>query len=283
MNKENILTKRTISTEDGWEIDPKLWAMDPPERTTFEIDRIVFSVEEHGGRLKAKAEQSTFTNEEFGEKIQTIAEKLVDAYSLSRPGYLHLGHKPKEKSASRVDPIIREQEEGKPANITLNIHGEVKYKCSVRFLSYDKNGNLKSDSYQTEFDQCVEIVRLSIRDETLSRLTQYFHSALSDTESLDFAGNIYKIEETLRAKLRTKKDIISKERAEAAKELGVEKEDFEKIGELTCSAKYDRRHSPGQGEQVEPLSASAIGKCINRASKIILAYFKFIRIKLGST
>ncbi|MEA3312115.1 MAG: hypothetical protein U9Q76_07855 [candidate division WOR-3 bacterium] len=269
MNKGSTPPKRTIST-NGWLIEPQLWSMESPEKTTFEIDGIVYSVEENGKRIKAKAEQSTLTKEEFKEKIQRIAEKFIDAYSLSCPKYFHLGPKPKGKSLSKVDPVIREQEEGKPAHITLNIHDGVRVGASVRFLSYDKDGKLKSDSYQTEFDQNVEVIHLSMQDETLNRLTRYFHLALRDIESLEFTGNLHKI-------LKALENAFKKKRSEVAKELGVDKEDLNRIGKLTSADKYDQRHPPKPGEQVVQISASEVDECIKRARKVILAYVQYYK------
>lgn len=264
-----VSSQKTFST-DGWPITPQLWSMEPPETTTFEIDGIVFSVDENGGRIKAKTEYSTLAKEEFTEKATKVAEKFVDAYTLSRPKYFHLGPKPLGKSMDRVAPIIREEEEGKPANITVNIVGGVKLSAEFRLRGYDKDGKPTGDSFQTEFDENVEILRRSMADETLNLITQYFHLALRDTESLDFAGNIYKVLKALENKFKSGRQWI-------AKELGIPLEYLNKIGELTSANKYDKRHPPRPGEQREQLSAESIQKCISMAREVILAYFKYYK------
>jgi len=251
-------------------ITPQLWTLEPPDRISFEIDRIKFFLEENGGRIKARTENTTFTKDEFKEKIILIAEKFVDAYTLSRSKYFRLGPKQESKSLSRVDFIIHEQEEGKPAKILFNFHNEVRVVCDGKLECYDKNGKLKSDSYLTEFDQNVELVRLSMQNETLDRLTRYFHSALRDIESLDFAGNLYKIVDALGNEFKAG-------RLKVAQKIGVSVSDLARIAELTNDGKYDKRHPPKQGEQVEPLSADEINDCIKRARKDVLAYVSYLK------
>ncbi|MBN2379892.1 hypothetical protein JXM67_08845 [candidate division WOR-3 bacterium] len=146
--------------------------------------------------------------------------------------------------------------------------------AETRVYVLDKEGRIKNDSFLSEFENNTRIIRLSKKDHTLDRITRYFHLAFRDTNSLDFSSNLYKIEEAMRNEFQAG-------RVEVAKELGISEELLNRIGNLTCDGKYDLRHSPKQGMEVETMTESEIEECIKSARGVVLFYVKILPQKLG--
>lgn len=243
------------------------WTVQPPlcregESREFAEEGIEFTVSNE--TIRASIKNTSLTRFEFEEKAEEIVERWISGYISPYFEYIDIG-----------EPQLKLLEEGKK-KYAYDYRARLAIREQVNLKVKNRQGQVVRDIREKAFERSFKIFKLSQKDVTLRRITQYYRRSQSGLDVVGVTGYLYKIVDALEKKFGKQGKLSA--RAHVVHELGVDKYLLDFIGELTSNPKRNARHAPSSDkEDVRGIYYAELVEAQRIAKEIILAYVEWLK------